>query len=82
MCIKEKVEIIRNMKVRGAKCINKRWELFRRCMHKSKFMLGVINTKNNAFFDEQQFNNLEVFEINEEPTYGQTRSGNNWRKNT
>ena len=86
MCTKQKVEIINNIKRNGTKAINRRWEVYRKCLHQGAFLLGTINTKKKT-----QTENLVVegagsqrsFERGrgEVREWGQTRSGGTWRKN-
>ena len=45
MCVKEKLEIIKNLRVNKAKAINRRDEVFRKCLHRGKYLLGSINTR-------------------------------------
>ena len=78
MCLKEKVEIIRNMKTNGAKCINKRWEIFRPCLHKNRYLLGTLDIRGNALFLTPPLQDFER-RIQCELASGQTRSGRIWR---
>ena len=43
LCSREKVEIQRAIKRAGNKCINKREEMFRRCIHRFKYYLGYLD---------------------------------------
>ena len=54
MCLKEKVEIIKNLKENGPKSINRRWEVFRRCLHRGKHLLGAIDTRETTQRDHYQ----------------------------
>ena len=44
LCIREKLEIMKYMKKFGSKVINKRGELFRKCLHRFKHCLGNIDS--------------------------------------
>ena len=54
MCLKEKVEILKNLKENGARSINRRWEVFRRCLHRGKFLLGTIDTRKSTQREHDQ----------------------------
>ena len=79
LCSKEKIEIIRNIKLNGSKSLNRRWEVFRKCIHRGNHMLGSINTLHKAQNDDTDRRRLETFM---EMPSGQTRSGRSWRGNS
>ena len=68
LCIREKVEILRMVKIKPNKLINKRDEIFRRCLHRKKHFLGSILENNNHVipirgdhqFPQIQDNNLRI----------------------
>ena len=45
MCTREKLEIVKHIKRNGSKSLNRRWEAFRKCLHRSRHLLGTINTR-------------------------------------
>ena len=103
MCSREKLEIAKNIKKYGSKSLNRRWKIFRRCLHRGEHLLGSINTRHkNATADEvaesqvgEEMGGMEgpggVLDLGEgeregvnrhiEQTisFGQTRSGRQWR---
>ena len=78
LCSKEKIEIIRNIKMRGSKSLNRRWEVFRKCIHRGNHLLGSINTRNRI--ENENTSRRRIENIMDRPS-GQTRSGRNWREN-
>ena len=103
MCSREKLEIAKNIKKYGSKSLNRRWEIFRRCLRRGQHLLGSINTRHkNATTDEGAGNQvgediggiegsegvLDLVEgdgeginrhIEQAISFGQTRSGRQWR---
>ena len=82
MCSKEKIEIVRNIKTNRAKSLNRRWEIYRKCLHRGNHLLGTINTRHRDHIVDfgrgdrgEENNHLNI------PS-GQTRSGRQWRENT
>ena len=39
------LKIIKNLRVNKAKAIKRRYEVFRKCLHRGKYLLGTINTR-------------------------------------
>ena len=62
LCIREKVEILCNIKNKANKAINKREEIFRRCLHRRKHFLGDILENYNYEYLNQ--NNHQVLPLN------------------
>ena len=92
LCLREKFEIMKHMKNLGSKLINKREELFRKCLHRYKHCLGSVNTlRNNTEeqaenqdtnipSDQQQDHNFDSTRGPERPIlHGSTRSGRQFR---
>ena len=86
MCTQEKIEILKSLKNNGSKCLNRRGELFRNCVHKYKQLLGSINTRkkdeNLILHKVPQYYQYSQYsqEINNDKSDGVTRSGRQWRK--
>ena len=92
MCLKEKIEIAKNVKENGARSLNRRGEVFRRCLHKGKYLLGNIDSNGARGREleegrgEERVGEAEKgggvpLEAGGEKVWGSTRSGRNWREN-
>ena len=82
MCIQEKIAIIKSLKDLGARCLNRREELFRNCVHRYRHLLGTINTRKKDWQPHslQAFlQRLHSLEEDMERAFGSTRSGNIFR---
>ena len=53
LCSREKLEILRLMKNKGAKSLNKRDEITRRCIHRFKHQLGAVEMQVSNELTEQ-----------------------------
>ena len=96
MCTREKLEIIKHIKKRGSKSLNRRWEVFRKCLHRGRHLLGTINTRHKEGERQQEEQgeetrggeSIETEEGEGEKEhmghgipFGQTRSGRQYRDN-
>ena len=81
MCIQEKIEILKSLRELGSKCLNRRQEIFRNCIHKYKHLLGSINTRHK----DETISHFKILDFsqygqdNEVIAEGVTRSGKNYR---
>ena len=88
LCIREKLEIMKHMKKFGSKVINKRGELFRKCLHRFKHCLENIDSFENMNIQQedltipnsQEDHNFDSNTSSHVPALsGSTRSGRKFR---
>ena len=81
LCLREKVEILKALVKHTERVLNKRQELYRRCLYRRKHFLGDLSENIVLTNDNQEDHNfIPTEEIREGIPFWQTRSGNNWRE--
>ena len=68
LCTKEKVEILRIIHEKGAKALNKKDEVFRKCLHRFKHYLGSIPSDTHQSLPDNEAkdaNSQKALEMNE-----------------
>ena len=74
---------MKSLNEHGSKCLNRRGELFRNCVHRYKHLLGSINTKkkdeDNIYYEVPEYSQISQ-QNNIDRGAGKTRSGKQWRK--
>ena len=58
LCVREKLEILRKLKLNPGRTINKRDEIFRRCLHRYKHFLGYLLHDRNVVSEEKGDHNF------------------------
>ena len=85
MCTKEKIEIVKNIRLNGSKAINRRHEVYRKGLHREAFLLGTNNTRNKP---PEEIGSAEgggwtqrglEMATDSARHWGCTRSGKSWR---
>ena len=75
ICTREKLEILKAGHRLGRRLINKKEELFRGCLHRYRFQLGMVQTSGNSI----NFNVPLNLQTEQNGPSGVTRSGRRWR---
>ena len=94
LCTLEKLNIMKFMKDHSSRILNRREELFNKCIHRRKHLLGAVPRINPPTIEQlketisedleiMQDNNIDISRQvgqNHDMTFGATRSGRCWRE--